>query len=401
MPGLEPGVAGLLGEERGERLVLVPQGLLEGNRGHLVQERQVRCLFHRGQRRVGLRVGRGLGFGGVPGVPCGKRPVPDDADASRRSGSAGQPARGPGRSDLYARFTTRLPRRMFWQLFVRPAAAASGRCRPRPTSRPTARSCWPRRRRAGTAGRAKTLVAGVRPSLDLSFSPITRTSDLGRSWATQPPQSGLADVPDALAAAPGASGGTGRVRRPADRARPGWHGQRHHRDRRQLAAADDRTGAGREPGGPGVRPDRAHRRRLLAGRDAAAGRDVRRGRPRGRVRRNGRDLAAGWPGSDALSGGTGLAGRAAGPGTAAEPGREPGRGAAGGGYGAVDQPADGRGGDRSARSGLRRGGVAARSVQEDRDLRAREASRWHRRPTTSARRSCDYGRETTLRQRRR
>lgn len=56
---------------------------------------------------------------------------------------------------------------------------------------------------------ATTLVAGVRPSLDLSFSPITRTSDLGKSWAAQPPQSGLANVPDALAAAPSGTGGTG------------------------------------------------------------------------------------------------------------------------------------------------------------------------------------------------
>jgi len=54
---------------------------------------------------------------------------------------------------------------------------------------------------AGQTG-GGTLVAGVRPSLDLAFSPITSTSDLGRSWTVSPPQSGLADVPDALAAAP-------------------------------------------------------------------------------------------------------------------------------------------------------------------------------------------------------
>jgi hypothetical protein len=69
---------------------------------------------------------------------------------------------------------------------------------------------------SGTAGAGGTgqagggpLVAGVRPSLDLAFSPITSTSDLGRSWTVSPPQSGLADVPDALAAAPGAPGGSG------------------------------------------------------------------------------------------------------------------------------------------------------------------------------------------------
>ena len=46
-------------------------------------------------------------------------------------------------------------------------------------------------------------MAGVRPSLDLGFSPITSTSDQGRNWTTSPPQSGLANVPDTLAAAPG------------------------------------------------------------------------------------------------------------------------------------------------------------------------------------------------------
>ena len=55
---------------------------------------------------------------------------------------------------------------------------------------------------AAPAAAGETLVAGVRPSLDLGFSPITSTSDLGRHWTTSPPQSGLADVPDALAAAP-------------------------------------------------------------------------------------------------------------------------------------------------------------------------------------------------------
>ncbi len=58
---------------------------------------------------------------------------------------------------------------------------------------------------AGATSKAggETLVAGVRPSLDLGFSPITSTSDQGRNWTTSPPQSGLANVPDALAAAPG------------------------------------------------------------------------------------------------------------------------------------------------------------------------------------------------------
>jgi len=55
----------------------------------------------------------------------------------------------------------------------------------------------------GTAGTAGTLAAGVRPSLDLTYSPITTTADGGRDWATLPPASGLASEADALAAAPG------------------------------------------------------------------------------------------------------------------------------------------------------------------------------------------------------
>jgi hypothetical protein len=54
------------------------------------------------------------------------------------------------------------------------------------------------------AGPAKqTLTAGIRPSLDLGFSPVTTTRDGGGSWSSLPPDPGFADVPDALAAAGG------------------------------------------------------------------------------------------------------------------------------------------------------------------------------------------------------
>ena len=46
----------------------------------------------------------------------------------------------------------------------------------------------------------RTLVTGIRPSLDLAFSPVTVTSNGGSSWSTVPPDPGLADLPDALAA---------------------------------------------------------------------------------------------------------------------------------------------------------------------------------------------------------
>ncbi len=47
----------------------------------------------------------------------------------------------------------------------------------------------------------QALTVGIRPSLYLDFSPVTVTRDHGRSWTTLPPEAGLADVPDALAAA--------------------------------------------------------------------------------------------------------------------------------------------------------------------------------------------------------
>jgi hypothetical protein len=45
VPGLKPRVAGALGEERAERLVLVAQRLLQRHRGHLGQKRQIRVLL--------------------------------------------------------------------------------------------------------------------------------------------------------------------------------------------------------------------------------------------------------------------------------------------------------------------------------------------------------------------
>jgi hypothetical protein len=50
-----------------------------------------------------------------------------------------------------------------------------------------------------------SLIAGVRPSLDLAFSPVSRTSDAGQHWTAGPPAAGLSSVPDALAANPAGS----------------------------------------------------------------------------------------------------------------------------------------------------------------------------------------------------
>ena len=47
----------------------------------------------------------------------------------------------------------------------------------------------------------QTLTTGIRPSLDLGFSPVTTTRDGGATWSSLLPDPGFADVPDALAAA--------------------------------------------------------------------------------------------------------------------------------------------------------------------------------------------------------
>ena len=49
----------------------------------------------------------------------------------------------------------------------------------------------------------QTLTAGIRPSLDLGFSPVAVTRGGRGSWSSLLPDPGFADVPDALAATAG------------------------------------------------------------------------------------------------------------------------------------------------------------------------------------------------------
>ena len=49
----------------------------------------------------------------------------------------------------------------------------------------------------------QTLTAGIRPSLDLGFSPVAVTRGGRGSWSSLLPNPGFADVPDALAATAG------------------------------------------------------------------------------------------------------------------------------------------------------------------------------------------------------
>jgi hypothetical protein len=85
---------------------------------------------------------------------------------------------------------------LFWQLFVRRSGSTRWSLAT-PPDVPTNGALI-----LASAG-GKTLTAGVRPALALHFSPVTSTADAGRTWASGPPATGLADVPDALAAAPG------------------------------------------------------------------------------------------------------------------------------------------------------------------------------------------------------
>jgi len=95
----------------------------------------------------------------------------------------------------------------FWELFVRPAGDATWRL-----ATPAGVADNGGLEAAGIGG---LLVAGFRPSQDLTFSPLAATSDDGASWsAAGPVTPGLADAPDALASGSGGqlialtSGGT-------------------------------------------------------------------------------------------------------------------------------------------------------------------------------------------------
>jgi hypothetical protein len=85
----------------------------------------------------------------------------------------------------------------FWELFVRPTAAARWRL-----ATPVGVADNGGLVVAGSGG--GSLVTGFRPSQDLTFSPLAATSDDGATWSPSGPVSpGLASAPDALAAGPG------------------------------------------------------------------------------------------------------------------------------------------------------------------------------------------------------
>jgi len=126
-------------------------------------------------------------------------------------GSASRPAHAPGGSAVPLSLATAVTgpgatwaavpmgaasgANQFWQLFMLPAGGSRWSLRTPPDIATNGALIL-----AGQAGQG--IIVGERPSLYLTFSAITSTRDGGRTWATLPPASGLADVPDALAAAP-------------------------------------------------------------------------------------------------------------------------------------------------------------------------------------------------------
>jgi photosystem II stability/assembly factor-like uncharacterized protein len=83
---------------------------------------------------------------------------------------------------------------LFWQAFMLPAGASRWSLQTPPDIATNGALIL-----AGPNG--KGVLIGERPSLSLSFSAITTTRDGGQNWATLPPITGLANVPDALAVA--------------------------------------------------------------------------------------------------------------------------------------------------------------------------------------------------------
>ena len=87
----------------------------------------------------------------------------------------------------------------FWQLFVRPTGASTWRLATPPGVASNGGLVL-----AGLTSGA--LLAGFRPSQDLTYSPLATTKSDGKSWSPGLLDHPLADLPGALAAAPGDGG---------------------------------------------------------------------------------------------------------------------------------------------------------------------------------------------------
>ncbi len=84
----------------------------------------------------------------------------------------------------------------FWQLFARPAGSPRWKLVTPPGT--------PDNGGLVLAGADRLMIAGFRPSQFLTYTPLSATADGGQAWSSTGPLDGaLANVPDALAAAPG------------------------------------------------------------------------------------------------------------------------------------------------------------------------------------------------------
>lgn len=88
------------------------------------------------------------------------------------------------------------PLNTFWQLLFRPAGAASWSNQVEATATATNGGLV-------LSPGGGSLIVGVLPSVDLTFTPLVATADPGRSWSTGLITAGLAARPDALAGAGG------------------------------------------------------------------------------------------------------------------------------------------------------------------------------------------------------
>ena len=89
------------------------------------------------------------------------------------------------------------PLNTFWQLMFRPDGSGKWTDHVEATATATNGGLV-------LAGGGGPLIVGVRPSNDLTFSPLISTTNAGRSWSNGLLDEGLASRPDALAGGPAA-----------------------------------------------------------------------------------------------------------------------------------------------------------------------------------------------------
>ena len=160
----------------------------------------------------------------------------------------------------------------------------------RPPGREQHAGSWPPRLGPPTtaawssADAGGSLITGFRPSQYLTYTPLTLTRNAGQAWSSAGPLDGaLADVPDALAAAPGTGNLLALTRRRHGRA---GRTRLHQLDDPGHAAVPRRDGRR-----PPLRAARPHRRRVRPAGDAPARRQLRPPGNRGHLRRHRRNLA--------------------------------------------------------------------------------------------------------------